>query len=110
MHSRVIIINNEYCSGEKTGRTLIEVFLRKVLASLEKPEVIIFYNSAVKLLTTKSDVINILEALQILGVDLIACGLCQDTSCENKPLLVGRITSMDEIVSVLMKAQTVITL
>ncbi len=110
MYDRVIIINNEYCSGEKTGRTLIEVFLRKVLANLKKPEVIIFYNSAVRLLMIKSDIINILEALQMSGVDLIACGMCQDGSCDNQSLLVGRITSMDEIVSVLMKAQTVITL
>lgn len=110
MYERVIIVNDEYCSGEETGKKFLGVFFRKILASLDKPEVIIFYNSAVKLLTVKSDIVTILGALQISGVDLIACGMCQDESCENKSLLVGRITSMDEIVSVVMKAKTVITL
>ncbi len=103
MQGRVIIINNE-------NYGFVGVFLRKILASLSKPDIIIFYNSAVKILRIKSDFINILEALQVSGVDLIACGMCEDGSCETKPLLVGRITSMDEIVSVLMNAKIVITI
>ena len=111
MHGKVIIINNEYCSGgEKIGKVLTDVFLRKLLASLEKPEVIIFYNSGVKFLTDKSETLTILEALQISGVDLIACGMCVSGSCDNQPLRIGRVTSMDEIVSILMNAQVVITL
>lgn len=110
MCSKVIIVNHECCGGEGLEHILIGVFLRKLLASLQKPEVIIFYNSGVKLLTTKSDVLTILEALQTAGVDIVACGMCVDGSCDNKPLMVGRITSMDEIVSILMGANTVITL
>ena len=88
-----MIINNEYCSGgEIVGKMLTDVFLRKLLASLQKPEVIIFYNSGVKLLTTRSETLLILEALQISGVDLIACGMCVNGSCDNRPLKVGRIT------------------
>lgn len=111
MHGKVIIINNAYCSSSETmGKILTDVFLRKLLASLEKPEVIIFYNSGVKLLTAKSETLTILEALQVSGVDLIACGMCVNGSCHNQPLRIGRMTSMDEIVSILMKAQVVITL
>lgn len=111
MQGRVIIINNEYCSGgEIVGKMLTDVFLRKLLASLQKPEVIIFYNSGVKLLTARSETLLILEALQASGVDLIACGMCVNGSCDNRSLKVGRITNMDEIVSILMKAEVVITL
>lgn len=106
-----MIINNEYCSGgEIVGKMLTDVFLRKLLASLQKPEVIIFYNSGTKLLTTTSETLLILEALQTSGVDLIACGMCVNGGCDNRSLKVGRITNMDEIVSILMKAQVVITL
>ena len=103
MQGRVIIINNE-------NYGFIGVFLKKLLASLSKPDIIIFYDLAVKLLRTKSDTINILEALQASGVDLIACGMCDDGKCDTSPLLVGRITSMDEIVSVVMSAKIIITI
>lgn len=111
MNGRVIIINNEYCGGDEIlGNTLIGVFLRKILASLDKPETIIFYNSGVRLLTRKSENLPILEALQTAGVDIIACGMCINGVCDSRRLLVGRITSMDEIVSILMNAGKVITL
>lgn len=110
MHGKVIIINTKNCGGEQEGRKLIEVLLKKVLANLKKPDVIIFYNSAVELLVEKSELLLILEALQTSGVELIACGMCTDEVCQNQSLLVGRITSMDEIVSILMNSQTVITI
>lgn len=111
MNGRVIIINNEYCGeSESLGNALIGVFLRKILASLDKPEIIIFYNSGVRILTSKSENLPILEALQTAGVDIVACGMCISGVCDSRSLLVGRVTSMDEIVSILMKAQKVITL
>ncbi|MHC1750076.1 MAG: hypothetical protein AB9856_17540 [Cellulosilyticaceae bacterium] len=112
MYQRVIIINSETLGqgDEGVGYTLLGVFLRKVLASIEKPEVIIFYNSGVKLLAQSSHFLDVLEALEASGVELLACGTCVYKVCGQHSLTVGRISNMGEITDVLLSAQTVITL
>lgn len=112
MYNKVVIVNSEVLGqGDNgVGKTLLGVFLRKVLANLNKPDVIIFYNSAVKLLANGSNYIDILQALEESGVELLACGTCVYKVCGQKNLLVGRITDMSEITDILLDANNVITL
>lgn len=112
MYNRVIIVNSETLGkgDEGVGQTLLGVFLRKVLASLDKPDLIIFYNSGVKLLTIGSRYVEILQALEDEGVELLACGTCVYRACGQNSLLAGRITNMDEITDILLQSKTVITL
>ena len=112
MYKSVIIINSDTLGrgDEEVGATLLGTFLRKVLASIEKPEVIVFYNSGVKLLTRESYYLEILDALEKSGVELLACGTCVYRVCGQRSLTVGRISNMEEIADILIKAQKVITL
>lgn len=112
MYQRAVIVNSESLGqgDDGVGHTLLGVFLRKVLASLDKPDVIIFYNSGVKLLINGSRYLDVLEALEMSGVELLACGTCVYKACGQRSLLVGRISNMDEITGILLEAQTVITL
>ena len=112
MGKKVIIINSETLGqgDQGVGHTLLGVFLRKVLASIEKPDAIIFYNSGVKLVTKGSYFIDVLEALEQSGVELLACGTCVYKVCGQQSLLVGRISNMEEITDRLLQADTVITL
>lgn len=108
----MVIINSESLGqgDSKVGHTLLGVFLRKILASINKPDAIIFYNSAVKLLTRGSYYIDILQALDEAGVELLACGTCVYQVCGQKALMAGRISNMDEIAEILLQTQSVITL
>lgn len=112
MYQKVVIINSETLGqgDDGVGYTLLGVFLRKVLASIEKPEAIIFYNSGVKLLAPTSHFLDILEALEASGVELLACGTCVYKVCGQHALTVGRISNMGEITDILLSAQNVITL
>lgn len=112
MYAKVIIVNSEALGkgDEGVGQTLLAVFLRKVLASLKKPDAIIFYNSGVKLLVQGSRYLEVLVALEEQGVELLACGTCVYNVCNQKALLAGRITNMSEITDILLDAETVITL
>ena len=112
MYAKVIIVNSEALGkgDEGVGQTLLAVFLRKVLASLKKPDAIIFYNSGVKLLVQGSRYLEVLVALEEQGVELLACGTCVYKVCNQKALLAGRITKMSEITDILLDAETVITL
>jgi intracellular sulfur oxidation DsrE/DsrF family protein len=88
---------------------MISGFLRKLWASDKKPDTIIFYNSAVHLLTEKSSVLDSLSGLSKAGVDLVACQTCIGYYEIEKKIVVGRIVEMQEIVSILMKSDKVIT-
>ncbi len=46
--------------SDELGKTMTGAFLRKLWASAKKPDTIIFYNSAVHLLTDKSSVLDAL--------------------------------------------------
>ncbi|OON99489.1 MAG: hypothetical protein ATN35_12410 [Epulopiscium sp. Nele67-Bin004] len=112
MYDQVIIINSESLGygDANVGSNLLGVFLRKILASLDKPDVIVFYNSGVRLLTPGSKALEILAALESYGVELLACGTCVYKVCGQKSLRVGRISNMDEIADIILNANRVITL
>lgn len=112
MYKHVIIINSDALGrgDEGIGKTLLGTFLRKVLASLNKPDAIVFYNAGVKLLTNQSYYLEVLDALEKSGVELLACGACVYKVCGQGSLAVGRISNMDEIATILLQADQVITL
>lgn len=112
MYRMVVIINSDTLGrgDDEVGKTLLGTFLRKALASLNPPDVIIFYNSGVKLVTRDSMFRDILEALEENGVEMLACGTCVYQVCGKRSLAVGRISNMDEIAEVLFNAEKVITL
>ena len=95
---------------ESVGQTLLGTFLRKMLARPEKPDAIVFYNSAVKLLTRQSYYLDVLDALEKSGVELLACGTCVYKVCGQQSLAVGRISNMDEITDLSIGAEKVTTL
>ncbi len=91
------------------GQQLMGSFLRKLWASREKPDFILFYNSAVKLLGSSSTVLDALEGLSNAGVDLIACGTCVGFYELKDKLMAGRVSDMKEIVDILLRAEKVLT-
>ncbi len=111
MTKTTIIIHSEVLGkgSDELGKTMIGGFLRKLWASPKKPDTIIFYNSAVNLLTTQSSVLDALTGLSKAGVDLVACQTCIGFYELDKKLAIGRIIDMQEVVSIVMKSDTVIT-
>lgn len=112
VYNSVIIINSDTLGrgDESVGQTLLGTFLRKVLASLDKPDAIVFYNSGVKLVTRQSYYLEVLDALEKSGVELLACGTCVYHVCGQRSLSVGRISNMEEIADVIINANKVVTL
>lgn len=108
----VIIINRDTMGSgsQELGKRLIIAFVKKLWASPIKPEAIIFYNGAVKLLTSAGGCLEALHFLEEAGVDLVACGSCVNFFDLNKQLRVGRISSMEEILDMIQKAQKVVTI
>jgi hypothetical protein len=109
---RTIVINSAEMgigSGE-LGSRLIGSFLRKLSVSRHKPDRIVFYNSGVGLLARGSIVLDALSRLLEDGVDLIACGTCVGYYQLSDKIVAGRVSDMQEIVSILIESESVITI
>ena len=106
-----VIINSEVMGkgDDKLGNSLMGNFLRKLWASNDKPDIIIFYNSGVKLMAEGSTALDALNGLHDQGVEMVACGTCVDFYDLNKKIKVGRRSDMVEIVSIMNEAKKVIT-
>ena len=110
--SELIIINSEFMGkgNEELGKTLTGVFLRKLWTQEKKPDAIILYNSAVKLIANGSEVLDAMDGLYSSGADILACGTCVDFYNLKNSIKTGRVSNMEEICSLLMQAEKVITI
>jgi intracellular sulfur oxidation DsrE/DsrF family protein len=111
MTRTTVILHSESLGrgSDELGKNMTGAFLRKLWASAKKPDTIIFYNSSVHLLTDKSSVLDALTGLSKAGVEIVACQTCIGLYEIEKKIVIGRIVDMTEIVSILMKSDTVIT-
>ena len=109
---KVFVINSKYFGNgnDALGSKLMGAFLRKLWARQDKPDILIFYNSGVELLAKDSMVLDALIGLEEAGVELVACGTCIDDYGLRNDIKTGRISNMEEIVSIMMSSDSVITI
>lgn len=108
---KAIVINSEsFGKGdEELGKKLMGAFLRKVWMRSDLPEIIVCYNSGVKILAPDSPVLDALHGLSDKGVEIIACGTCIEFYQMDRHLEIGRVSDMAEIVNIMMEFDKVIT-
>jgi len=110
MEKIILLKSNLFADGDqKLQETLMGSFLRKLWASPKKPDAIIFYGTAVKLLAKGSSVLDALTGLEEEGVELLGCGTCLGYYEVEGDLMAGRKTSMSEVIELMMNAKSVIT-
>jgi len=109
---KVIVINNDKMGqgDEVLGRRLIANFIRTLLTAEKRPEMLVLYNSGVKLAAKDSPVLEPLQSLENLGVEIVCCGTCVNFYGLVDLIQAGRVTNMPEIVKVLTEAENMVTL
>ena len=80
------------------GALLLRSFLKTLAAQPSVPDVLVCYNSGVRLACTGSDALEALDELQRRGAEVLACGTCLNFYKLKDRLRVGRVTDMLEIV------------
>lgn len=107
----VIVLHAETLGrGDDTlGAKLMGSYLRTLATVDPRPEAIVFYNAAVKLLGKTSGCLEQLRALEAAGVDLLACVTCLEFFQLTEQLALGSVSNMREIVQRTMGAAKVIT-
>jgi len=105
----VIVLNHDQMGhgDAELGQKILGTFLRK-LPSLREVSAIALYNSGVKLLTEGSPVLAELTMLEENGVDLHPCGTCVEHY--GVELAVGEVSTMDQIIQEIDRAEKVVTL
>jgi len=91
------------------GAKLVGSYLRTLATTDPKPDAVIFYNAAVRLLAHGSPHLDALRALDESGVDLLACVTCLEYFELIGGIAVGTVSNMREIVRRTMAAAKVIT-
>ena len=95
---------------EELGGRLIGNFLKTLLSAEKKPQMLVLYNSGVKLAAKGSPVLETLQSLENLGVQIISCGTCVNFYGLSDLIRAGRVSNMQEIVGVLTEAENIVTL
>lgn len=90
------------------GRLLMRSYLKTLLQLEAKPDLVMFYNTGVRLCCQGSTLIDDLRDLEAAGIEVIACGTCLNFFELGDQLEVGRVTDMLEIASRLHEAGRVI--
>ena len=113
MRSGTVVVVSAETMGrgdDGLGAKLLASFLRTVGTVEPRPDAVVFYNAAVKLLGPGSQSLEALRALDAAGVDLLACVTCLEFFGLTQELQVGQVSNMREIVQRTMEAGKILTL
>ena len=95
---------------DELGQILIRGFFHALGQTNPPPDILIFYNSGVRLLVDDSPVLEDLCDLSERGVEILACGTCLGHFGLRDRLAVGEVSNMYSIVETLAGAGKVITI
>jgi|WetSurMetagenome_2_1015567.scaffolds.fasta_scaffold00023_73 selenium metabolism protein YedF len=104
-----VITSSAMGSGDdELGAGLMKAFIHTASELDRPPDVIIFYNSGVKLAAKDSAVIEDLKILEGKGSDIKVCGTCANFFSVSDRLGAGKISNMYDIVETLSAAGRIV--
>lgn len=90
--------------NNELGDVLIKAFVHTLCQQENKPDVIIFYNTGVKLAEKDSEVIDDLKQLAEAGAKLLICGTCANYFKISDRIGAGVISNMYDIAGIMCEA------
>jgi hypothetical protein len=106
---KVIIFGSELVGqgDEILGFQIMMALLESLAKREDRPKAMIFWNTAVKLLTEGSPAVPRLKALEEKGVQLLAGRFCLTDLCIADTVAVGKAASMDEILDLMLHNEVI---
>lgn len=106
----IVISENKMGRGnDELGTVLMKAFLHTIAGHDQKPDIMIFYNTGVKLTVQGSDVLEDLKQLENDGVQVLVCGTCLNYFEMKDKLSVGIVSNMYDIVETMSSAGRLLT-
>ncbi len=91
------------------GAGMMEKFLHTLEASPSRPVALCFYTEGVRMVTRNSELVPGLQLLAGMGVRLVVCRTCLEYYGLLDEVAVGEIGGMNDIVALMMSADSVVT-
>jgi selenium metabolism protein YedF len=104
----VIASNVMGYGNDDLGALLMKAFIHTSVDLEQGPDIMIFYNTGVKLTTADSGVVDDLKALEERGVKILVCGTCVNFFELTGKLGAGTISNMYDIAGVLSRAGRIV--
>jgi selenium metabolism protein YedF len=105
----VVISSDTMGRGEEVlGGVLMKSFLHTLTQTTPMPDVLILFNTGVKLAGKGSEVLDDLEALEAAGVKILACGTCLNYFSLKDELAVGSVSNMYDIAQAMLMAGRIV--
>ncbi|HFD39446.1 MAG TPA: sulfurtransferase-like selenium metabolism protein YedF [Anaerolineae bacterium] len=95
---------------DELGGILIRGFFHTLGEVEPRPQMIIFFNTGVRLACEGSPVLDDLRALEESGIEMLACGTCLDYLALKETLAVGQVSNMYDIAGAILGAGKVVYL
>ncbi len=90
---------------EELGRTILENFLKSLVSNPLRPEKIVCWNAGVKLLAADSPTVGVLQDLEGIGVEILACKTCVEHFGLQGTLRAGEVSTMPIISDLLLRSE-----
>ncbi len=94
--------------NDELGAVLMKAFIHTAIDLDHRPDVMIFYNTGVKLAASDSDVIDDLKTLHEKGVKMLICGTCVNFFNLTGKIGTGIVSNMYDIAGTLTTAGRII--
>jgi selenium metabolism protein YedF len=101
----VVVPSDQMGRGEEElGHILIRSFLHALTEVSDRPDMMIFFNTGVKLTVGGSEVLADLQDLEKNGVEILICGTCLDYFNLKEKIAVGQVSNMYTIAETMLAA------
>jgi selenium metabolism protein YedF len=107
----LVVSDNKMGRGnQELGEVLVRGFFHTLGEVTPRPDMIIFFNAGVWLAIDDSLVLDDLQALELEGVEILACGTCLNYYGITDRLSVGVVSNMYDIAEAMLGAGKVVNL
>ncbi len=104
-----VISSNTMGKGDdELGAALMKAFIHTIFSLDYLPDMLIFYNTGVKLAVKESDVLDDLKKLEEQGVEILICGTCANFFNIKDDIAAGIISNMYDIAGAMSKAGRIV--
>ena len=104
----VIASNVMGCGNDELGTLLMKAFIHTIVDLEHLPDIMILYNTGVKLATTDYGVADDLTALEAKGVKILVCGTCVNFFKLSGKISAGILSNMYDIAGALSTAGRIV--
>ena len=110
-HGPVVVVLSSDTMGrgeEVLGHVLMKSFLHTLAQTTPIPDVMILFNTGVRLAAEGSEVLEDLDALMNAGVKIMACGTCLNYLSLKDKLAAGEVSNMYDIAQTMLTAGRIV--